>query len=240
MKHVSDQNWLAVTLDLCVVILGIFIGMQVTEWNNTRLDHQKERHYLERISEDLKKDIQFQELAITLADRRMDYGHLLIDSIEDKDLAKDEPTRFIKALDQAGYSYTADIASTTFEEIKYSGDLKLIRNIDLRTKISNYYDLLETYEQWNFNRVHVQTTFNTLNAGILTPDQLGAYTPTDPRTFSREEANEAYQRFAERAQFHDWLPHTIESNHETKRNAQNGLAAAKELLASIQEELKNR
>jgi hypothetical protein len=36
MKHVSDQNWFAVGLDVIVVVVGIFLGMQVTEWNENR------------------------------------------------------------------------------------------------------------------------------------------------------------------------------------------------------------
>lgn len=30
MKHVTDQNWIAVVLDVLVVITGIFLGMQVS------------------------------------------------------------------------------------------------------------------------------------------------------------------------------------------------------------------
>lgn len=36
MKHVTDQNWFAVGLDVIVVITGIFLGMQVTERNEER------------------------------------------------------------------------------------------------------------------------------------------------------------------------------------------------------------
>jgi hypothetical protein len=45
MKHVTDQNWFGVALDVLVVITGIFLGMQVTEWNesNSLLDTNK-RH----------------------------------------------------------------------------------------------------------------------------------------------------------------------------------------------------
>ena len=33
IKHTRDQNWYAMILDIIVVIVGIFLGMQVTEWN---------------------------------------------------------------------------------------------------------------------------------------------------------------------------------------------------------------
>jgi hypothetical protein len=36
MKHVTEQNWLAVGLDRLVVTVGIFLGMQVTDWNKER------------------------------------------------------------------------------------------------------------------------------------------------------------------------------------------------------------
>ena len=36
MAHFSDQNWFAVGLDVIVVVVGIFLGMQVTEWNDNR------------------------------------------------------------------------------------------------------------------------------------------------------------------------------------------------------------
>ena len=35
-KHIAEQNWFAVGLDVLVVITGIFLGMQVTEWNENR------------------------------------------------------------------------------------------------------------------------------------------------------------------------------------------------------------
>lgn len=31
-KHVQDQNWFAVTLDLLIVVPGVFIGIQVSNW----------------------------------------------------------------------------------------------------------------------------------------------------------------------------------------------------------------
>ena len=32
MQHVKEQNWFAVGLDVIVVIVGIFLGMQVQKW----------------------------------------------------------------------------------------------------------------------------------------------------------------------------------------------------------------
>lgn len=46
IKHVRNENWFAVSLDFMVVVIGIFIGMQVTEWNSDRKDRHLEDIYL--------------------------------------------------------------------------------------------------------------------------------------------------------------------------------------------------
>ncbi|WND02515.1 hypothetical protein QGN29_13260 [Temperatibacter marinus] len=58
MKHVKDQNWVAVGLDVLVVITGIFLGMQVTEMNDERKNRDLERDYLERLVIDLEENIE--------------------------------------------------------------------------------------------------------------------------------------------------------------------------------------
>ena len=36
-KHVRDQNWFAVFLDFFIVVAGILIAFQITNWNEERL-----------------------------------------------------------------------------------------------------------------------------------------------------------------------------------------------------------
>ena len=38
-KHVKDQNWFAVGLDFVIVVIGVFFGIQIGNWNDARLDH---------------------------------------------------------------------------------------------------------------------------------------------------------------------------------------------------------
>ena len=37
-KHVKDQNWFAVGIDFWIVVIGVFFGIQIGNWNETRLD----------------------------------------------------------------------------------------------------------------------------------------------------------------------------------------------------------
>ena len=67
MKHVTDQNWFAVGLDVIVVITGIFLGMQVTDWNNQRKDADEEREYLVRLHADMAESVEFQREQLEFA-----------------------------------------------------------------------------------------------------------------------------------------------------------------------------
>ena len=35
-QHVKDQNWFAVLIDFAIVVFGVFIGIQVANWNAAR------------------------------------------------------------------------------------------------------------------------------------------------------------------------------------------------------------
>jgi hypothetical protein len=56
-KHFSEQNWFAVGLDVIVVITGIFLGMQVTEWNDDRKIRLKEAVYIKQFQTDIETSI---------------------------------------------------------------------------------------------------------------------------------------------------------------------------------------
>lgn len=52
-KHLTEQNWLAVTLDFLIVVFGVFIGLQASNWNTERQDRIEEAAFLEQLHNDL-------------------------------------------------------------------------------------------------------------------------------------------------------------------------------------------
>ena len=53
-KHVKDQNWFAVLIDFFIVVIGVFIGIQVANWNGERENRQLEREYLDRLQGEIE------------------------------------------------------------------------------------------------------------------------------------------------------------------------------------------
>ena len=52
-KHVKGQNWFAVALDFFIVVVGILIAFQITNWNETR----EARSNLERAEMTLESEV---------------------------------------------------------------------------------------------------------------------------------------------------------------------------------------
>jgi hypothetical protein len=55
--HVKDQNWFVVGLDFVIVVVGVFIGIQVANWNEARLEYQKETDALVDLRNELEASI---------------------------------------------------------------------------------------------------------------------------------------------------------------------------------------
>ena len=64
-QHLKDQNWLAVGLDIIVVIVGIFLGMQVTEWNEARKSRAEGYYYLDLLVQQLDHKTESRSKEIT-------------------------------------------------------------------------------------------------------------------------------------------------------------------------------
>lgn len=54
MDHVKHQNWFAVFLDFVIVVVGILIAFQITQWNENRRERERETYVLERLTEEIR------------------------------------------------------------------------------------------------------------------------------------------------------------------------------------------
>ena len=48
-EHVADHNWFAVGVDLAIVIAGVFLGIQVDNWNEGRIQAEQGQQYRDRL-----------------------------------------------------------------------------------------------------------------------------------------------------------------------------------------------
>jgi hypothetical protein len=138
-EHVKAQNWTAVALDFLIVVVGVFIGIQVSNWNDARADHQRSENYLSRIRADLEADMQelkrhqeFWEL-VTIE------GYAAITYAETGDANGASDWEILRSFLHASQAWTFRFIDTTYSELRSAGELALIPGEELRSALADYY-----------------------------------------------------------------------------------------------------
>ncbi len=207
VEHVRAQNWTAVGIDFVIVVVGILLALQISEWSQERQDRVRERAYLARIAADLEQSFQDIEASIRRSQEREALGRLLIDSVASEEPVRADPGRYLVALQQGGYTYSPAIRSHAFDELRSSGDLGLIRDKALLAAITEFYTDVHEVAQWSYIREVRQTEFMKRAAGILDYAQMKRASAIDaPVEVPVDEALAARARMLERPAFIEWLP----------------------------------
>ena len=56
-QSLKEQNWTAIGIEFVLLVLGVFLGIQVANWNNERENRLRERIYLSTLAEDIRSDV---------------------------------------------------------------------------------------------------------------------------------------------------------------------------------------
>ena len=52
---IRRQDWFTVLIEICIVVIGLLIGLQINNWNENRADRAKEAAFLERLAVDVDR-----------------------------------------------------------------------------------------------------------------------------------------------------------------------------------------
>jgi hypothetical protein len=166
--------WGHALLELVIVALGIVMAVQVDRWRKGREDVRREQEYIARLADDVQQDMGNLKASIELAELRRSFVVLLMDVAEDPSKALDAPVDFILAVAQAGYTHTPALTSNTFDELRSTGTLGLLRDPDLKKALSDYYGYDANQRQYLSLEIAEELRHFELGAGILTTPHLGS------------------------------------------------------------------
>jgi peptidoglycan hydrolase-like protein with peptidoglycan-binding domain len=131
------QDWTAVTVELVIVVLGVFIGLQAQDWASARADQRRADVLLQQLRGDLdgekgnvKTYMDYQE--VTAA-----YAKTAIRGLESPGSV--DPNTWLASVYQATQIFSPKSNRSTFDEMKSTGAIDLIGNIRFRALLINYY-----------------------------------------------------------------------------------------------------
>lgn len=205
----KKQNWSTVLLEILIVVVGIYVGLQVDGWNETRKEKAKEKVYLERLVRDIERDADLLSRSIQRADNRAADAILAMNGLADPTLLESDPCQFLASIGRVSQNFFPVLYSHTFTEIVSSGHLELIKSDALKDELGQYYTAHESAEQWMDSYRQINLDYAKAFAGVLNRDQLKAvarFEDGEQCQIDIEQAMAARQRILDREGLSDWLP----------------------------------
>lgn len=142
-ENLKSQNWTGVGLDLAVVILGIFLGLQASQWYEHRQEIGMESSILSRLGEDFEAITAGARSAIQFHQEQIVALKQMQTSLRNGKLGTGAEEQFRVGLSDAmGYDLGPG-RSGTYVEILSSGYFRLLRSQELRKALSEYDDSVQ-------------------------------------------------------------------------------------------------
>lgn len=118
-EHVAAQNWFAVGIDIAIVVLGVFLGTQVSNWNAERIDRNRAAQYRERLINELDFNVRQYSLQVAYFRQAKNYGLDALGALEGGRRLSDRD--FVIAAYQLTQSDSTKAKTGVYDEIVANG-----------------------------------------------------------------------------------------------------------------------
>lgn len=138
-EALRKQDWFTVVIETLIVIFGVFIGLQVNNWNAAHEERVREAAYLQRLHEDLEAaEASTLSLGERVASRVIDADRVS-DAVYGRDMTITElDKQACESIARLHIFYLEGYALPTLEELIASGQFGLIRDRGLLKSLSGY------------------------------------------------------------------------------------------------------
>ncbi|MEH6490208.1 hypothetical protein [Hyphomonas oceanitis] len=144
------QDWFTVAVETLIVVLGVFLGLQVNNWNETRLEHAQEAVLLDRLAEDFRDAESAIAVAADEAEQIAEHTGKLVALLrtEETPPSLDDLQTYLTA---PALTAPLPTQSATYLEMISTGSLSRIRSEPLRRALTAYGQNLNRHEN-NYQR----------------------------------------------------------------------------------------
>lgn len=246
-QYIRNHDWFAVLVELVIIIIGLMMAFQLDRWREANVEHDLELVYIDHLIDDIESDLSDIEYGIDLQSMRLMLINMLMDVAENPEKEIEYPVLFLGALDQAAYTYTPTLTNHTFENLRATGDLQLIRSEVVKDVLFEYYNFDQEQRQYRPLQFMTESRHFELAAGVLNKEQIlfvqdnylffRPYEIEEVKAleYDREGIRQAARRLAERNDLIAWFPYVRSMQLEQIEVHRMRLDRAKSALTALQE-----
>ena len=143
VEHVGKQEWTAIWIDLVLVVVGVVIGIQVSNWNEARATSRRAAVFTEQLTADLREEAWSSQLLLEYNRDVLANAERAADALSGQSTLPDEAL-LVSAYRATQYKQKLRRRST-YDELASTGTIGLIRNRNLRDTAMRVYTV-PTYD----------------------------------------------------------------------------------------------
>jgi hypothetical protein len=140
-KGIKNQDWFVVMVEVMIVVVGIFIGLQVDDWNEERKQRQQEQEYLIALNQDITTSKLILAEHKVFIEERLGYLKVLMKPETASNSEIDNDQMELMVWRGIFWINLLERSMSVYEELKSSGQLATIQDSELRRMLSRL-DLL--------------------------------------------------------------------------------------------------
>ena len=143
-QRLGGHAWSTIAIELVIVVLGVFIGMQVSNWNQDRMTARQAADFTARLKADLREEDWRYRFLLTYSQEVLANAKLAVGDLEGTRPLSDEAL-LVAAYRATQYS-EAMSRRTTYDELLSTGAIGLIRDNMLRETAMRVYTNVRVFE----------------------------------------------------------------------------------------------
>ena len=146
LLHVRQQNWFAVLLDFVIVVVGVIIGVQVANWNETQKQHTLYHDAYQRVNQEVSNNIKSIQAVQNYYRKRLPAVQRVIETLRTCG-ADGGSIESIEGTFQVVMNYSQILLSVRDIELLLSNNSFLaFQHTELRTRLSELANYTRFYE----------------------------------------------------------------------------------------------
>ncbi len=145
-QSLKEQNWTAIVIEFVLLVSGVFLGIQVSNWNASMIERREAQASMQRLENDMRLSVTLTQASIDAMTTIARHSDLVFHRLRTCNLPKSEQDDFASGLYGLGKIMPARLVRTTFDELRDSGRLGLIGDAALRRELDDNARKQESHE----------------------------------------------------------------------------------------------
>ena len=132
------QDWLAVLLEFTILIVGIFLGFQVTAWNEARKDRDNRVETVNLLQDELISNLRTIDARVTDYQQRLDQIAVVAEAVATGQLSPEDESDFERGIARIQFFAPVALREAAFDALQQSGAIAALDDKALLIQLNDH------------------------------------------------------------------------------------------------------